>query len=101
MVNVGSRNEGNIYNFSLLFCWQPSIIPVRPPTSSVTMGTASLSGGHVMVTWIAKMVLMRIQSTVVNTNALASGVFTMSAVQEVATGNEILFFAYVPRVYPI
>lgn len=54
-----------------LFCWQPSTTPVRPLTSSVTMGTASPSGGRVMATWIAKMVLMRIQSTVVNTNPLA------------------------------
>lgn len=71
MVYGGRRDERNIDDFSLLFCWQPSIIPVSPPTSSVTMGTASLSGGHVMVTWIAKMVLMRIQSTVVKTNSLA------------------------------
>lgn len=67
----GSRNEGSIDSFSLLFCWQPSITPVRPPTSNVTMGTASPRGGHVTVTWIAKMVLMRIRPTVVSTNTLA------------------------------
>lgn len=68
---------------SLLFCWQPSIIPVRPPTSSVTTGTASPSGGRVTVTQIAKMVLMRIQSTVVNANALAPPAASpLSAVQE-------------------
>lgn len=84
--------EGRLDHFSLLFLWQPSITPVRPPTSSVTTGTASPSGGRVTVTWIAKTVLMKIQSAVVSADALAlPRAFPMSAVPEnrQQTGQEI------------
>lgn len=50
---------------------QPSITPVRPPTSSAETGTASPSGGRVTGIRTARMVLMRIQSTVVNANSPA------------------------------
>lgn len=42
----------------------PSIIPVRPPTSSATMATASPSDGHVTVMRIARMALTKIPSAV-------------------------------------
>lgn len=83
----GSRGEGGTDSLCLLFCWQPSITPARPPTSSVATGTASPSGGRATGTRIAKMALTRNQSTAVSANALVpSRSFASCSGKEAADG---------------